>query len=511
MSSLEQVPLSDSNSMRRICTVNPATGMPSQEYLAASDVAVKRAVESAKEAQDDWALIPIEARARVLIKAAKALLDLQEEFAEVISRETGKPILEALGMEVLTGCDLLHFFARRGPRLLADEKISPHLFKHKKAFVTYGPRGVVAVISPWNFPFYLGLSSVAQALVAGNAVVLKPSEWTPQSGRLILELFQAADLPAGLLSCICGDGETGAALVSAEVDQVCFTGSVETGRRVAESCASRFIPVVLELGGKDAMIVCADADLDRAASGAVFGSFANAGQMCTSVERVYVVDEVADAFIRKVLQKTSELRQGDQGQRDIGPMTLESQLRVVERHVEEATSKGARVLAGGRCNPGYSGFFFEPTVLVDVNHEMTLMREETFGPVMPIMRVRDEREAVRFANDTRFGLGASVWTGDKRKGVEIGKQLKTGSVVVNDCLINAAMTELPFGGIDESGMGVSVGAQGLRSFCHVQSVALDRFGLKTEMLWFPYTNKKFKLLKRLARIIWGSFLGKLFS
>lgn len=510
MSSQEPIALSDANESTKIHTINPRTGEANREYLVASDLAVRQAVDSAKSAQSDWAMFPLERRARVLTKAASALLDLQQEFAEVITRETGKPLLESLGMEVIISCDLLHFFARRGPRILADERISPHLFKNKRALVTYRPRGVVAVISPWNFPFYLGLAATAQALLAGNAVVLKPSEWTPQSGRLILELFQAADLPPGLLSCVCGDGQTGAALVSADIDQVCFTGSVETGRKVAESCARRLIPVVLELGGKDAMIVCTDADLDRAASGAVFGAFANAGQMCTSIERVYVVDGVADAFMRKVLQKTSELRQGDQGQIDIGPVTLESQLKIIEEHIGDAVAKGARILAGGRRNPAYSGFFFEPTVLADVNHEMTLMKKETFGPVLPIMRVRDDDEAVRFANSTEFGLGASVWTADKRNGVELGKQLKTGSVVVNDCLVNAAMPELPFGGIADSGLGVMSGAMGLRNFCNIQSVALDRFGLKTEMLWFPYTNKKFKLLKRLARIVWGSFLGKWF-
>ncbi len=499
------------NAARIVRPTNPVTGDALADVEVHDATRVAACVERARAAQTAWGALPVENRARVLARANRLLLDLQEEFAEVVHRETGKPLVEALAMEVVPSLDLLRFGAKRAPRILADEKIAPHLLKTKRLLVSYRPRGVVGVISPWNFPFYLSLAATVQALVAGNAVVLKPSEWTTQSGLLVSELFQAADLPEGLLQCVTGDGETGAALVEADLDLVCFTGSAATGRRVAHACGQRLRPFILELGGNDPMIVCADADLDRAASGAVYSAFANAGQVCLSSERVYVVDEVADAFSRKVLERVAELRQGETGEVDVGPMTLPSQLAVVERHVEDAVAKGARVLAGGRKNPSCGPQFYEPTVLGDVHHGMDVMREETFGPVLPIMRVRDEDEAVRLANDSELGLSGSVWTRDKRKGIELAKRLQSGSAVVNDCFINVAMPEAPFGGRRNSGVGVVSGEAGWRAFAHPQAIAIDRFGLKREYLWFPYTARKRETLKRIARAIWGTPIGRLFS
>jgi succinate-semialdehyde dehydrogenase/glutarate-semialdehyde dehydrogenase len=491
--------------------VSPISGHASAEVDVQGPTQVAACVDRARRAQAEWGALPVESRARVLARANQALLDLQEEFAEVIRRETGKPLLEALAMEIAPSLDLLHYWARRAPRVLADESLPLHLLKTKKLRVSYRPRGVVGVISPWNFPFLLSLMSTTQALVAGNAVVLKPSEWTTQSGLLVSELFQAADLPEGLLQFVTGDGETGAALVEAGVDLMCFTGSVATGRRVAEACGRQLVPAILELGGNDPMIVCADADLERAAAGAVYSAFANSGQVCLSSERVYVIDEVADAFTRKVLERVAELRQGESGEVDIGPLTLASQRAVVERHIEDAVSKGARVLAGGRRNPNCGELFFEPTVISDVHHGMSVMCEETFGPVLPIMRVRDEDEALRLANDSGLGLSASVWTRDKQKGIELAKRLRCGSAVINDCFVNFAMPEAPFGGRLDSGLGVISGEVGLRSFCHPQSIAVDRFGWKREYFWFPYTARKVRALKRATRTIWGTPIRRLFS
>jgi acyl-CoA reductase-like NAD-dependent aldehyde dehydrogenase len=472
---------------------------------------VRAALEMARKAQPDWAALPVDERARYLRRALRALLAREAEVIEVIRRETGKPETEALAAEVLGACDALAFYARRAKRILADRTVPVHLLKTKKLRISYRPLGVVGIVTPWNFPFLLSLNPTAQALVAGNAVILKPSEATPQSGQLVEDLFRAAGLPEGVLQCLPGDGETGRALVEAGCDKISFTGSVATGRRVAEACGRQLVPCTLELGGKDPMVVCADADLERAAAGAVYGAFANAGQVCVSTERVYVVDAVADEFVRKVVEKTAELRQGADGEADVGPMILPSQLEVVERHVQDAVARGARVLAGGRRNPASPGLFFEPTVLVDVDHDMAVMREESFGPVLPIMRVRDEDEAIRLANDTRYGLNANVWTRDKRRGVELAKQIQSGSAVVNDCMITYGMAEAPFGGRKESGIGQVNGEIGLRSYCHAQSIAVDRFGGKGELLWFPYTARKTRLLQRAMRFLWGTPLGRLLS
>lgn len=496
---------------RRYRLRSPATLEPVGEFEARTQSDVRAALEIARKAQPDWAMLPIDERARYLTRAVRALLQRQDEFVAVIRRETGKPEVEALAAEVLAACDALSFYAKRAKRILADRSVPVHLLKNKKLRVSYRPLGVVGIITPWNFPFLLALNPTAQALMAGNAVLLKPSEATPFSGQLVEELFRAAGLPEGVLQCLLGDGETGRALVEAGVDKISFTGSVASGRKVAEACGRQLVPCTLELGGKDPMLVCEDADLERAAAGAVYGAFANAGQVCVSTERVYVAEAVADEFVRKVIAKTAELRQGADGEADVGPMIWSSQLAVVERHVQDAVAKGARVLAGGRRNPNGPGLFFEPTVLVDVDHDMAIMREETFGPVLPIMRVRDEDEALRLANDTRYGLNANVWTRDKRKGVELAKQIQAGGAVVNDCMITYGIAESPFGGRKESGVGQVNGEIGLRSYCHAQSIAVDRFGAKREFLWFPYTSRKTRLLRRLMRLLWGSPLGRFLS
>jgi succinate-semialdehyde dehydrogenase/glutarate-semialdehyde dehydrogenase len=496
---------------RRYRLHSPATLAPIGELEAKNAADVRAALDVARKAQRDWGALAIEERARVLRRAVRVLLAREAEFVEVIRRETGKPEAEALGVEVLAACDALSYYARRARRILADRTVPVHLMKTKKLRIAYRPLGVVGIVTPWNFPFLLSLNPSAQALVAGNAVLLKPSEATPQSGQLVEELFRAAGLPDGLLQCLPGDGETGRALVEAGCDKISFTGSVATGRRVAEACGRQLIPCTLELGGKDPMIVCADADLERAAAGAVYGAFANAGQVCVSTERVYVVDAVADEFVRRVVAKTGELRQGAGGEADVGPMILPTQLDVVDRHVQDAVARGARVLAGGRRNPEAQGLFYEPTVLVDVDHDMAVMREETFGPVLPIMRVRDEDEALRLANDTRYGLNANVWTRDKRRGVELAKQIQSGSAVVNDCMVTYGLTESPFGGRKESGIGQVNGEIGLRSYCHAQSITIDRFGGKSEMLWFPYTARKTRMMQRVMRFLWGTPIGRLLS
>jgi acyl-CoA reductase-like NAD-dependent aldehyde dehydrogenase len=496
---------------RRLGLSNPATleAVGAIDVHTAADVAA--AVERARKAQPAWAELGITERARFLERAIRVLLARQEDFVDVICSETGKPRLEAVATEILTACDSLQFYAKRAHRILADRTIPVHLMKTKKLKLSYRPLGVVGIITPWNFPFILALNPTAQALVAGNAVVLKPSEVTPFSGQLVERLFQEAGLPDGVFQLVQGDGETGAALVEADVDKISFTGSVRTGRKIAEACGRRLVPCTLELGGKDPMIVCADADLVRAARGAVYGAFANSGQVCTSTERVYVVNEIADEFTRRVLEETSALRQGASGEFDVGSIIFPQQLQIIEEHVADAVARGARVLAGGRRNPAQKGLFFEPTVLDGVTHQMRIMREETFGPVLPIMRVADENEALRLANDTRYGLNASVFTRDKRRGVEIAKSIESGCVVVNDCMLTYGVPESPFGGVKESGIGRVNGEMGLRSYCNTQSILIDRMGAKNEALWYPYSARKLSLIQRAIKVLWGTSLGRLLS
>ena len=510
MAVLESITAS-ADGRRRLRLSSPARLEPLGEIELATAADVGVASERARKAQPEWASSSFRVRQRLLERALRILVERQEEFLDVIVSETGKPREEAQATEILAACDALQFYAKRAGRILADRTLPLHLMKTKKLRISYRPLGVVGIITPWNFPFLLALNPTVQALMAGNAVLLKPSEVTPLSGQLIEQLLRSAGFPDGVFQLLLGDGETGAALVNAGLDKISFTGSVGTGRRVAEACARQLIPCTLELGGKDPMIVCRDADLERAAAGAVYGAFANAGQICVSTERVYVVEEVADAFTRKVLEKTAALRQGPEGETDVGAIIDAGQLDVIEQQIADARQRGAKVLTGGRRNPAWPGLYFEPTVLTDVDHDMQVMREETFGPVLPIMRVRDEEEALRLANDTRFGLNASVWTGDKRRGVELAKAIRAGSAVVNDCLITYAIPESPFGGRGESGIGQVNGEAGLKGYCHAQSIVIDRFGGRNEFIWFPYTRRKGRWLGRLVRWVWGTPLGRLLS
>jgi succinate-semialdehyde dehydrogenase/glutarate-semialdehyde dehydrogenase len=311
-----------------------------------------------------------------------------------------------------------------------------------------------------------------------------------------------------VLQVLLGDAETGAALVEAGVDKISFTGSVATGRKVAEACARQLLPCTLELGGKDPMIVCEDADLDSAAGGAVAGAFLNAGQYCCGTERVYVVDAVADEFVRKVVERAGALRQGSEGEFDVGPLFWPRQLEIVEEHVADAYAKGARALVGGRRNPDLDGLYFEPTVLVDVTHEMRVMQEETFGPVLPIMRVRDEEEAIRLANDSRYGLAANVWTRSRRHGVEIAGRIESGSVCVNDMAVTYGAPEAPFGGRKQSGIGYVNGDAAVRGYCHALPILIDRFGGRQARDAYPYSFRRDAGMQRLIRFLFGTSIGR---
>jgi succinate-semialdehyde dehydrogenase/glutarate-semialdehyde dehydrogenase len=500
-------------SPRRLRLASPATLEPLGEIEVATAKEVSAALEAARKAQPAWAALPFSERARYMTRALEILLERQDEFMDVVLRETGKARSEALTMEIYASCDSLSYYARRAEKILRPERKRLHgmLVLMKQLRIVYRPLGVVGVISPWNGPFILSLNPAVQALMAGNAVLVKPSEVTPRSGKLVGELFEAAGLPDGVLAVLQGDGETGAALIEAGVDKISFTGSVATGRKVAVACAERLVPCTLELGGKDPMIVCADAELDHAAGGALAGAFVNTGQYCCGTERVYVVAEVFDEFTQKVVERASTLRQGTEGEFDVGAIFWPRQLEIIEAHVADAVAKGAKVLLGGRRNPNLKGLYYEPTVLTDVTHQMLVMREETFGPVLPIMRVRNEEEAIQMANRTPYGLGANVWTRDKRKGFEIATRIDSGSVCVNDMTMTYGAHEAPFGGRKQSGIGQVNGEVGLKGYCYAQPILIDRFGGRRAARHYPYSPQKDAGTQRFMRFLWGTRLGRWLS
>ena len=490
---------------RRLGLKSPATLEPVGEISVATAADVQSALARARAAQPAWGATPVAERARIVRSGLDVLLRRKPELVEILVRESGKTRIEAVAMELVACCDFLNYWSARAPDDLADEwrKLHGYMRPLKKLLVTYRPLGVVGIITPWNGPLALSLNPTVQALLAGNAVLLKPSEISPRSGAAAADILLEAGVPKDVLQILDGDGETGAALVDAGVDKISFTGSVRVGRKVGEACGRNLIPCTLELGGKDPMIGCADADLERAAGGALFGGFFNAGQVCCSTERVYVVEAVADEFTRRVVEKVKPLRLGE----DLGPMIWPAQLDIIEKHVADAVARGAKVLVGGKRR----GPYFEPTVLTDVTHDMLIMREETFGPILPIARVRDEEEALRLANDSTFGLAATVWTKDDAKAVRLAKRLNAGSVCVNDTAITYGALEAPFGGRKASGVGTVHGENALRAFCHEQPILIDRFGLKEEQVWYPYTADKGKLLQKIMKWMWGTPLGRLLS
>jgi succinate-semialdehyde dehydrogenase/glutarate-semialdehyde dehydrogenase len=479
-----------------IVSRNPATGEVLGELRESTAAEVREAVARARGAQAAWGALSVKERAARVARFRDLIVARADELSALIAAETGKTRGEALSMEVMVVADLATYFVKRAPRILAPEPIGLHLLKNRASYLHFTPRGVVGIISPWNFPFGIAAGEMIMALIAGNAVVQKPSEVTPLIAMRTKELYDASGMPTELFHVVPGRGAAGAALIDSGIDYCVFTGSTATGKKVAVACGERLIPCVLELGGKAPAIVCADADVDRTAKALVWGAFANQGQVCVSVERVYAHQAVHDELVQKVVAEVGKLRPGQ----DTGSMTWERQTEIVEERIQNAVAAGAKVRSGGKRR-GDQGLAFEPTVLTDCRQDMEVMRKEIFGPVMPIMKVRDEEEAVALANDSQLGLMAYVFTDDKQKGRRLAEKIESGTTMVNDCLLTFGAPETPWGGVKQSGIGRTHSDHGLRDLCQSRHVNYDRLALKKELWWYPYSEKVYKQTLRAMRWI----------
>ncbi|MEJ7894294.1 MAG: succinic semialdehyde dehydrogenase [Solirubrobacteraceae bacterium] len=486
---------------------NPATGKIVRTVPVTPPEAVEAIVAKARAAQPAWDEMGFEGRGRILRRAQKWVLDNADRVIDTIVSETGKTYEDAQLAELGYAAHAFGFWAKKGPDYLADEKIhsaNPFVLG-RKLVVRYRPVGVVGIIGPWNYPLTNSFGDAIPALAAGNSVVLKPSEVTPLTSLLMAEGMRECGLPEGVFTTIPGYGETGAALIDF-VDMVMFTGSTRTGKKVAMRAAERLIPVSLELGGKDPMIVLDDADVERAANAAVHYSMQNAGQTCISTERVYVQAPVYDEFVAKVTEKVRDLRQGPSagpGTVDLGAITFPPQYDVIESHVQDARDKGATIATGGKGRRE-NGMFYEPTVITGVDHTMTCMLQETFGPTLPIMKVADDAEAINLANDSLYGLAASVWGSDVARAERVARQIEAGVVTVNDAQINYLATELPMGGWKTSGLGYRHGPGGIQKFCRQQSLLITRYApMKKDLHMMGYTPRMTKLLGRVTKLMYG--------
>jgi acyl-CoA reductase-like NAD-dependent aldehyde dehydrogenase len=489
---------------RELHVMSPATLELVGSVVVTDPSAVQEAVAEARLAQERYAEASLADRRALLVRVAELVLERADAIADTIVAETGKPRVEAFTTELFPALDALVWLARNTPELLAPERVGyPQLhLKHKRAWLHHDPIGVVGVISPWNFPFAIPFTQVAYAVAAGNAVVLKPSELTPLSGALVEQLFGDAGAPAGLVRAAQGDGDVGAALVAARgLGKVLFTGSAEIGRLVASAAGERLVPVTLELGGKDPMLVLDDADLARAVDGALWASFLNCGQVCSGVERIYVEGALYEPFVEELARRARTLALGD----ELGPLISQEQRDKVAGLVDDALARGGRALTGGSAVDS-PGWFFEPTVLVDVPRDARIEQEETFGPVVTVARVDGEDAAVRAANDSEFGLGASVWTRDAERAQRVAHRLRAGTVWHNDHVYSYAAAQAASGGRGESGFGRTHSKHGLYDLTAIKFVDQDS-GRVPVPWWYPYDEHAAAAFRGVLGVLYGDGLG----
>ena len=484
--------------------LDPKTGKVFDEVVQTPVQEIPAIYEELVEGQKQWASISLKNRQKLILGIRDWVLNNIEDLALVISQDNGKSNTEAIIAEIYPVIDLIDHFGKKAHHYLEDEKIKLNnlLLWSKKSFLAYQARGPVLVISPWNYPFSIPMGEIIFALLVGNSVLLKASSETPLVGLKMLEILRAAGIPKYAFQVATGPGRTiGKAILEHRWAHISFTGSVKTGKQVMAKAAKHLTPVKMELGGKDPMIVCADADLERAANGAVWGAFTNAGQACASVERVYVEEIVAQKFIDLVVDKTNKLRSylDSPSDYEVGPMTVKSQYEIVLKHIREAKKKNAPILTGGLPERRTNGWFIPPTVIIGVDHSFNLMIEETFGPTLPIMVVKDVDEAIELANDSVFGLTASIWTKSRYKGIKLARKIEAGTVCVNDCLYSHGLKETPWMGIKDSGFGVAHSKWGLEEMAQKKHINFDTFPTKRNLWWYPYGKPMHDAIKGASR------------
>lgn len=512
-----------------IISYNPSTGAEVGRVAQSSTDKVNATVELSRAAFQIWKKTTFKQRAAYIMQAREVILSEMDEIARLISDESGKPVAEAFSMEIAPVLDLMQYFARNTEKLLKPAKIGIGIYGllGRSSRIVYHPLGVVGIIPAWNFPFAIALGEVVMALMAGNTVVVKPSELTPLTGLKIGEIFKKSSLPENVLQIVSGDGRTGAALVDAAPDKIMFTGSVATGKKIAEAAAKNLTSVVLELGGKDPMIVFADANIELASRAAVWGAFCNSGQACSSVERLYVHESIAHELTRKIVEKTSQLKQGHGDSEDvsIGAMSSERQIKIVEDHVNDFRDCGAKIEIGGRRNADILvrdvsknllhadkdvrvPLFYEPTVITGATNDMRAMQEETFGPTLPICTFKTEEEAIALANDSEFGLTASVWTRDRAKGKRVAEQIQAGSVCINEVLYTHGIAQTPWGGFKNSGRGRTHGREGLLELVQPQHIHINHLSLLPNAWWMPYSPTAIATFRKMTTTFASGSISK---
>jgi succinate-semialdehyde dehydrogenase/glutarate-semialdehyde dehydrogenase len=491
---------------------NPATGELLREIPITPTVDLDAVFRRAAAAQRIWAAVPLAKRARALLDLRETMIERIDELSELISSENGKPRFEAMVNEIFAAVELCTYFAKKGPAILRDERIPMGLMKHRKSYLNYWPLGTIAVITPWNYPFLLPMGELVMGVLAGNAIVFKPSEITPLIGLKIQELFDQSGFPKDLVQAVIGDGRLGAAIIEKKPAKVFFTGSVATGKRIMKAASENLTPVNLELGGKDPMIVLADADLDFATSAALWGGFANSGQICASVERILVHESIAGEFNRRLKEKLATLRQGSShaGNNDLGAITFEKQKDVYDAQIRQAREKGAEFLSGGDFSADRR--FLRPTIVTGKNiEELDIYNEETFGPVVAITTFRTVDEAVEKANRSKYGLLASVITRNIALGEEIAKRLEAGTITINEVVYTAGLPETPWGGVKETGFGRKHSARGLYEFVNTRHVHKPLAGALVfkSLWWFPYTPFQYATFRQFVELYRRSWTAKL--
>ncbi|HEY7173390.1 MAG TPA: aldehyde dehydrogenase family protein [Micromonosporaceae bacterium] len=483
----------------RLISTNPATGEEVGAFPVANADDVSAAVERARVAAAWWAGLGFAGRKQRLLRWASLLANRLDDVSGAISREGGKPVAEAI-VECFAALEHISWAAKHAERVLRLRRMRSSIsVAEHSAFLEYQPFGVIGVIGPWNYPIFTPMGSISCALAAGNAVVFKPSEYTPAVGQLIADTFREVVPEQPVLQVIHGKGDVGALLTRAGVGKVAFTGSTATGKKIMAACAETLTPVLLECGGKDAMIVDADADLDAAASAATWGGLTNAGQTCIGIERVYVVDKVHDAFVDKLVAKAGTLKVGVEADSDMGPITMPGQIDTIRGHIADALDRGGRAVIGGL--DAVEAPYVRPTILVDVPEDSVAVREETFGPTLTVTRVANADEAIRLANALRYGLGGAVFA--KRDGMRIARALQSGMTSINSTLAFAGMASLPFGGVGDSGIGRIHGADGLREFTHPKAITKRRARSVLPATSFERTPKQMQMVKRVVKLLHG--------